>query len=574
MMKKELNREAFAHKRRMFLLVLFTVLSGAVIIGQAFTIATFVDAVFLQGEAVRDAAWLLALLFALFVARVLLSDLPFRIGIRIAKDVKDGYRKRLAEGMRTSEEARDVTGKRVSLYMDVVDEMDSYFSTYLPQLVQTMIVPVMILVTVFTQNIYSGIIMLVTAPLIPVFMILIGGHSEKKAGVQMAKLQSFSGHFLDTLRGVMTLKLFGRTNVQRGVIKEKSIAFREATMDVLKIAFLSALMLEILATIATAMIAVEVGLRLVFGHLAFQTGFFVLLMAPELYLPLKNLGASFHSGRNSIAAAEKLHGQFEEEGSDVSWGERTFQPVSPPSLDIRDLTYLYPGGKQGIRQISTAIEGPGLFTIAGKSGAGKSTLVNLLAGLMASQDGDILIDGHKRESYTEVSWFNAVGYVSQKPYLFAGTMRSNIVMGSTDKTEEEILEAMHAAGLSEVVGQLPKGLDTATGEQGEGFSGGERQRIALARVLLHRPKLIFFDEPTSGLDVVTERRMNDTIVRLSKEATVITIAHRTSTLKESGRILLLENGRHLAEGSFDDLVTKSEVFRSIVGINEGGEQDA
>lgn len=568
MMKKELNREAFAYPRRMFLLVLFTILSGAVIIGQAYVIATLVDAVFLQDEQVREQAGLFVMLLAFFLARVLLSDLPFRIGIKTAKDVKDTYRRKLLERMTAAEQRRDLSGKRISLYLDVVDELDSYFSSYFPQLIQTMIVPVMILITVFTQNIYSGLIMLITAPLIPVFMMLIGSQSEKKAGIQMAKLQSFSGHFLDTLKGVMTLKLLGQTHAQREVIKEKSIGFREATMDVLKIAFLSALMLEILATIATAMIAVEVGLRLVFGHLTFQTAFFVLLMAPELYLPLKNLGASFHSGRNSIAAAEKLKEALAEPLPEVTWGKESMRLGAAPELSLRNLQYYYPGNNTpALKDLSTTIRSGEHAAIIGVSGAGKSTLMNVLAGLTEpSENSSYLVDGKQRNDWSEASWFKAIGYVSQDPYLFAGTIRSNILMGKSGVTDEVLMEAMEAAGLTEIIERLPDGVDASVGEGGQGFSGGEKQRIALARVMIHKPKLLFFDEPTAGLDVLTEKRMNETIDLLSQDATLVTIAHRLRTIRQADRVLLMEKGTLMAEGTFDKLSKTSEQFMALTGV--------
>lgn len=574
MMKKELNREAFVYPRRMFLIVLFTILSGAVIIGQAYLIASLVDAVFLQGQSLQDQWVLMGLLLIVFFARVLFSDVPFRIGIRTARDVKDRYRQKLLERMTAAEQRTDLTGKRISLYLDVVDELDSYFSSYFPQLIQTMVVPVMILVTVFTQNIYSGLIMLITAPLIPVFMMLIGSQSEKKAGVQMAKLQSFSGHFLDTLKGVMTLKLLGQTRAQRDVIREKSLAFREATMDVLKIAFLSALMLEILATIATAMIAVEVGLRLVFGHLTFQTAFFVLLMAPELYLPLKNLGASFHSGRNSIAAAEKLKEALEQPLPEVNWGIETRSLLEPPELTLDNLTYYYPGNtKASLAGITTTILSGEQVAIIGVSGAGKSTLMNVLAGLTEPEDADsYLVNEKSRSVWTEESWFQQIGYVSQHPYLFAGTIRSNLLMGKTGISEQELDEAVLSAGLKDVLEQLPNGLDALVGEGGQGFSGGEKQRIALARVMIQKPRLLFFDEPTSGLDVITEKRMNETIDILAKQSTVVTIAHRLRTIRQADRILVIDQGSLAAEGTFDELAAVSELFKRITGVQREEDQ--
>nr|WP_184664005.1 thiol reductant ABC exporter subunit CydD [Texcoconibacillus texcoconensis] len=569
---KQLNEEAFAQKRRMFLLIFLSTISGIVIIGQAYAIASIVNRVFLQGEAVREVIPLFAVLLLVFLIRGFIQHIITRTGIKMASKVKRNYRERLLhqyvhDPLQASVQGQ--SGQKVSTLMDVVDEVDAYFSSYFPQVIQTVIVPLMILVVVFTQNVYSGLIMLITAPLIPVFMILIGSMSEKKAAKQMEKMTRFSGHFLDTLQGLTTLKIFGRGKRERQSIHEKSIAFRETTMDVLKIAFLSALMLEILATISTAMIAVEVGLRLVYGQLTFMTAFFVLLLAPELYLPLKNLGSTFHTGRSSMAAAKTIADEWTKREKVVEWGENNLTTTAPPSLEVENVSFSYRDDQPVLKTLDFKVPSGSKVAIVGRSGAGKSTLLNLLSGLLPLEDGEIRVEGQPLTSYRESAWFDQLSYISQHPYLFSGTFADNIRLGAPEASQQEVERAVKKAGLTDMVAALPDGYETDIGEAGRGLSGGEMQRIALARAFLKQPQMILFDEPTVGLDLKTERILQESIHELSKGATVFIVAHRLYTIKEADQIILLEEGSIEAHGTHEQLLATSPRYNEMVMARKG-----
>ncbi len=465
------------------------------------------------------------------------------------------------------------SGQKVSVMMDAVDEVDSYFSKYIPQLIQTSIVPIMILVAVFTQHIYTGLIMLITAPFIPLFMIIIGEKTQKKSEEQLDKLAAFSGRFLDTLQGLTTLKLFGRATQQKESIQRSSIGFRDATMEVLKIAFLSSLMLEFISMLSIGLIALEVGLRLVvFQSITFFTAFFVLVLAPEFYLSLKELGSAFHTGRGSMAAAKKITDELAEKEQAVGWGVASLHTgTTPPAIKLRHLGYSYGEDRFALRNLEVDIPSYSQIAIVGRSGAGKTTLLHVIAGLSAPTEGELIVNDRPLSDYKEDEWFDQLSYISQHPYLFSGTIAENIAIGGkSDASRKEIEEAAEKAGISHMIQSLENGYDTSIGEAGRGLSGGEKQRIALARAFLKRPSVILFDEPTTGLDLHTEQVLQASINELSQSSTVITVAHRLHTIKNADRIIFLANGEMIGTGTHEELIYSVKEYRNMVTVQQGG----
>ncbi len=575
MIDLRLNQEAFKHKGICLLLVCFAIIGGLLAISQGFLIASIVEQVFLQKQPlqlVESMAWML---LCVFIGRALLNYANTRAGVMLAARVKSGVRDRLLQRFSQAQPGYlqdQHAGFTVSVLTDAVDQLDEYYSRYMSQLLQALIIPLAILIVVMMNNIYSGLIMLITAPLIPVFMVLIGKSADSKSRRQLDSMMTFSGHFLDILQGLTTLKVFGRGNKQRENIMVMSDRFRDTTMDVLKIAFLSALMLEILATISTAMIAVEIGLRLVYAQLTFQTAFFILLLTPELYLPLKNLGSSFHAGKNSIAAAEKIWNVLDAEQSDLTpWGQRPLEVAKEGKvkLEIAGVSFAYNEQKTVVNNISLSAQTGMRVVLIGKSGSGKTTLLKLVAGLLPWQTGEITVNGTARSEFTEASWFNAVAYVAQEPYLFAGTIRENIALGKKGATLQQIELAARMAGVERFVRDLPDGLDTTLGENGRGLSGGERQRVALARAFLKNAPIVLFDEPTSGLDLQTEQLLLQAMEELGQRAVVISVAHRLQTVINADVILLLSEGEIVACGSHQHLLEVSDMYRQIVSGYRG-----
>ncbi|WNF37531.1 thiol reductant ABC exporter subunit CydD [Bacillaceae bacterium IKA-2] len=572
MMNKRLNGEVKVKGRTFTFLLFFATLGGLMAIGQAYFIATIVDQVFLKEKGLEEVWVLFIFLLFIFASRSLLSYFTTRYGVKVASYVKNKLRKKLLNKLTKSEASqlyKQKTGQRISVLTDSVDQLDSYYTSFLPQLIQAGVIPIMILVVVSTQNIYSGLIMLVTAPLIPVFMIIIGGMTEKKSRQQLDSMNKFSGHFLDVIQGLPTLKIFGQSKRQRSEIEKMSNHFRDTTMIVLKVAFLSALMLEILATISTAMIAVEVGLRLVYGHLTFHTAFFVLLLAPELYMPLKNLGSGFHSGKNSIAAAEMIWEVLDKEEKSPIWGSKVLTNSIQLEIEVANISFQYDENKPILKNINLKIEPRKRLAFVGKSGSGKTTLLKLLLGDLTPESGNIYVNGTSLTELQEDEWLKNVAYVSQEPYLFAGTIKENIKLGRDMASDAEVLQAAEESGVLRFSKELPEGLESFVGEAGLGLSGGEKQRVAVARAFLKNASIVLLDEPTAGLDLETEHFIKSAIEKLSERATVITVAHRLQTIVESDQIILLSEGKIEASGTHDELVKTSSLYKKIVSLYGG-----
>ncbi|WP_084034801.1 thiol reductant ABC exporter subunit CydD [Anaerobacillus alkalilacustris] len=572
MMNKRLNEEAKVKGKIFVFLLVFATIGGALAISQAILIATIVDQVFLKEKGLSDVTLLLFILLLVFLSRSLLSYITTGFGVKVATFVKTNIRKRLMNKLAKSEAShlyKEKTGKRVSVLTDAVDQLDAYYTSFLPQVIQAGVIPLMILVAVFTKNIYSGLIMLITAPLIPFFMIIIGSMTEKKSREQMDSMLKFSGHFLDVLQGLPILKVFGQSQKQRSEIVTMSNQFRDTTMEVLKIAFISSLMLEVLATIATAMIAVEVGMRLLFGYITFHTAFFVLLLAPELYMPLKNLGSSFHSGKNSIAAAETIWEVLDEEENSPVWGEKRLENTNRLLVNVENVSFQYTEEIATLKNVNVSIEAGQRVAFVGRSGSGKTTLLKIILGMLPPSEGNVSVNGMPLTEVEEEEWLSHIAYVSQEPYLFSGTILQNIRMGNEKADVDQVFLAAKEAGVDRFVNELPNGYDTHLGEAGLGLSGGEKQRVALARAFLKDAKLVLLDEPTAGLDLETEYYLQNAIDKLCKKATVITVAHRLQTIIAADKIVLFSNGEVAAIGTHEQLQTENELYNKLVSVYRG-----
>ena len=565
------------HRGRLILMILFSLLSGISIIAQAYLLVYIVNEAFLQGTAFADLLPYLALLLAALLGRTLFNYGNGKTGVRLAAIVKQGLRSQLLRkysktNMQAAMYGR--SGEKVSVMMDTVDEIDDYYSSYIPQVIQSIIIPIMLLITIFAEHFTTGIIIIITAPFIPIFMVIIGFNTKDKSEEQLDKMAAFSGKFLDTLQGLTTLKLYGRSKEQKAEIEESSLNFRDATMVVLKTAFANSFALEFISMLSMGLIALEVAFRLIiFQNISFFTGFLMLLLAPEFYNKLKELGNAFHTGRGSSGAFNKLQKELDTPDMPVEWGSNVFEVRKPPAIELKDVCFRYEENGFTLNHISVEISPYEQIAIIGKTGSGKSTLLHVIAGLVANTEGEILVNGKPLSEYEEKAWFNEISYISQHPYLFSGTIADNIAIGGRgERARAEIEAAGEKAGISELVASLEKGYDTPVGEAGRGLSGGEKQRVALARAFLKRPSIILFDEPTVGLDLRTERILQQSIEELAKHATIITVAHRLHTIKHADKIVLLDSGKIVAAGEHEELLRTNPDYRSMVSAEQGGER--
>lgn len=570
-----LRKITFRYKRQISFLFILSVITAMMVILQAYFLVAIVDHVFLKQQGISEIGWMMLGLLAVLLLRTATSYGNGRIGVSMSANVKGTYRNALLHKFAkipVRQSAEGQSGGKISVMLEAVDEMDSYFSEYIPQLIQASIIPVIILVVVFTQHVNTGLIMIITAPFIPIFMVIIGLQTKNKSEDQQEKLAAFSGSFLDTLQGLTTLKLFGRAKKQGDAIQKSSLSFRDATMEILKVAFTSSFMLELISMLSIGLIALELAIQLIiYERITFFTAFFLLVLTPEFYSTLKQLGSTFHSGRSSMGSAKKVTEELTRPEQQLQWGEKNLPAEAMPApIRLHNVSFYYGEGQFSLTNITTDIPSYGQIAIAGRSGSGKTTLLHLLAGLLPVSEGDIRVNQESLSHYVESDWFDQLSYISQHPYIFSGTIEENIAIGGDSNAgREEIEQAAEQAGIADMVQTLDKGYDTPVGEAGRGLSGGEKQRLALARAFLKKPGVILFDEPTTGLDLKTEHILQSSMKQLAQNATVITVAHRLHTIKNADKLLFLENGRLVAEGTHSDLMKTTPDYQKMVSVQRG-----
>jgi ATP-binding cassette subfamily C protein CydD len=573
---RRLIHQARAVRLALAATVALGLLGGITIAGQAWLLSRAVSQVFIEGDTLRQVAPFLLALLVLSLVRAGLAWGGERSANTAADHVKRDLRGRLtahllALGPAYSRGER--SGELVNTAVEGVEALDAYFRQYLPQLALAALVPLTILFFVFPLDWVSGLVLLLTAPLIPLFMVLIGNLADSLTRRQWTSLSRMSAHFLDMLQGLATLKLFVRSREQVRVIAQISDQFRGATMGVLRVTFLSALVLEMVATISTAVVAVQIGLRLLYGQLSFAQGFFVLLLAPEFYLPLRLLGTRFHAGMAGVAAAQRLFeilGVEAELGAGAEVGAETPLPRGL-SLSLRDVHYAYGGGERpALRGVSLDLQPGEKVALVGPSGAGKSTVVYLLLRFIEPDRGTITLAGRPLRDLSPQAWREQVAWVPQDPYLFHGTVAENLRLARPGASREEVERAAWQAHAHAFIENLPDGYDTLIGERGARLSGGEAQRIALARAFLKDAPLLILDEATANLDPEIEALIEGAMGRLLQRRTALLIAHRLSTVYRADRILVMDQGRIVEEGTHTALVRQGGLYRRLVGAYGAG----
>jgi thiol reductant ABC exporter CydD subunit len=585
---RRLLRRAHAVRGPLLLAVALGAAGGIVMVVQAYLLSRVVSRVFLDGQVLGGVLSLLAAFLGLSLLRAGLVWLAEAAADRVANRVKYDLRARLAAHLLALGPAYargERTGELANTAVEGIEALDAYFRQYLPQLALAALVPLTVLLFVFPLDWVSGLVLLLTAPLIPVFMILIGSLAESLTRRQWTSLSRMSAHFLDVLQGLTTLKLFGRSREQFRIIAQISEQFRDATMGVLRVTFLSALVLEMVATISTAVVAVQIGLRLLYGGLSFQQGFFVLLLAPEFYLPLRMLGSRFHAGMQGIAAAQRIFEVLETPVSDgldlasepsaAPVGEVQRESASPPPVrfDLRfsDVHYAYDGGQRpALDGLSFDLLHGESVALVGPSGAGKSTVAYLLLRFIEPDRGAITVGGRPLRSLPAAAWREQVAWVPQEPYLFHGTVAENIRLARPDASLDEVARAARQASADGFIEALPQGYDTLVGERGARLSGGEAQRIALARAFLKDAPLLILDEATANLDPEIEALVQEAMASLLSGRTALIIAHRLSTVYRASRIVVLDRGRLAEEGTHAVLMRQDGLYRQLVGAYGAG----
>jgi ATP-binding cassette subfamily C protein CydD len=522
-----------------------------------------------------------AVLAIVLVARAAASYGGEVTALRAAAAVKSQLRRRLTDHalrLGPSWLARNSAGEVTTLATRGLDGLDAYFARYLPQLVLACLVPLAVLIRVAFADWISAVVIGITLPLIPLFAILVGLHTKATTQRQWRLLSRLGGHFLDVVEGLPTLKLFGRGKPQAEVIGEVTDQYRQVTMSTLRVAFLSGFVLELAAALATALVAVEVGLRLLAGHMSYQTALLVLLLTPEAYLPLRAVGAQFHASTEGAAAAQDVfeildtpvpaatpahavtpaHAAAPATAAPATAAPATAAPATaapataaagrPVSLrtDAIKLTGVclaYPGrGHDALSGVNLTIRPGDQITLTGPSGAGKSSLLALLLRFTAPTAGRIEVGGLDLASVPVQAWRRQLSWVPQQPYLFTASVAENIALGDPAASRQAIARAAEAAGAAPFIDDLPQGYDTAVGEHGLRLSSGQRQQIALARAFLRDAPLLLLDEPTAHLDTVSARLLEQAIDVLADGRTVIQVTHSQTRARATGRVFSLDQG--------------------------------
>ncbi|MBX7467900.1 thiol reductant ABC exporter subunit CydD [Streptomyces sp. MAG02] len=531
----------YARATRFFLaaVVVLGLVGAGLIIAQAMLIAEIVVGAFQHGQGTAGLRTPLLLLAAVAAGRGLVSWLTELAANRASAAVKSELRGRLLEraaGLGPEWLSGQRTGSLVALATRGVDALDDYFARYLPQLGLAVVVPVAVLARIVTEDWVSAATIVVTLPLIPLFMALIGWATQSQMDRQWRLLSRLSGHFLDVVAGLPTLKVFGRAKAQAESIRTITSDYRRATLKTLRIAFISSFALELLATISVALVAVGIGMRLVHGDLDLYTGLVILVLAPEAYLPLRQVGAQYHAAAEGLSAAEEI---FEVLETPLPENGTAAVPAGPVRLTIDGVTVRHPGRTEPSLAAASLVVEPGeTVALTGPSGVGKSTLLNAVLGFVAPEgDGRILVSGTDLASLSLADWREHIAWVPQRPHLFAGTIAENVRLARPDADDAAVLDALRDAGAHDFVAALPNGVATVLGEGGAGLSAGQRQRLAVARAFLADRPVLLLDEPTAALDGETEAAIVDAVRRLAVGRTVLLVVHRPALLAVADRVV-------------------------------------
>ena len=569
MIQRTAFKALLEHKGQLLLLGLTCLVESLAIVGQAWFFGTLINNFIFSENTLHDERYSIIYLGIAIIVRLLAHYIQESVANRLGSAVKATFRERALEHMfKLGVQHKERHGDVIHMLTDGLEQVDAYVARYIPQILYAIMIPLIMGIAIVDTLPIIGIILIITVPLIPFFMILIGKQADRLNKEQWERMSFLSGHFLDVLQGITTLKLFGRAKDQIKVIGRLSEEFKDSTLRVLRVAFLSALVLELVSTISTALIAVYLGLTLLDGEISFFSAFFILLLAPEFYTPFRQLGAAFHTGMAGKTSILKYE-EFMNRQPSLPIGGQSQLKGKVQAIEIKDLTFTYEDSENGVQHISLEAKRNSPIMLVGESGAGKSTIAHIIGGFLTAPKGSVTIDGFDLCDIDIEWWRQQITYVSQHPHIMKGTLRDVLSFGM-NVSDEEIIEACKEVQLLDVINRQQDGLDTVISEGGLGLSGGERQRVALVRAFLRKGQVLILDEVTAHLDVKTEAIISSAIKRLMDNKIVIIIGHRLQTMHWASTLYVLKTGRIIQQGSYAKLLSVDGYFKDLVtsGLGE------
>ena len=561
-------------KPHMFIVGILTVLQGITIIVGAIFLAKAITYMFNGTAPSAVLPFFTGFIIAHFLRHFiqwLKERLAYRFAENTASAVQESLIRKLFElGPRGI--GKSGSGNMITLALEGIPSFRTYLELFIPRAISMMVIPIAVLIYVFAFDTISGIVLILTMPILIAFLILLGLVAQKYANAQWGSYQLLSRHFVDSLRGLLTLKYLGRSKSHQNAIEVVSEKYRIATNKSLRLAFLSSFSLDFFSSLSVAVVAVELGIRLIDGGIGLQAALTILILAPEYFQPIRDLGNDYHATMDGKDAGKQINKLLSKPTL-----SNNHNPLEVPqwtatsTLSVQNLTkQTDTEDKLILEDITFEVNGFQKIGIIGASGAGKSTLIDILSGFSSIKDGSISINGTKLDSFSNINWQKQISYIPQHPYIFAGTIADNIRLYAPNATEEEMEDAIAVTGLTELVSQLPNGLNERIGQGGRVLSGGEEQRIALTRSLLVNRPIMLFDEPTAHLDIETEHDIKRLILPLMTNKLVFFATHRLHWMREMDTILVIENGKIVESGTHQELLDRKGSYFQLINAQKGG----
>lgn len=554
------------------MLTLFVLLEAGVIVGQAIFLARAITHLF-QSVPIKEVSLDIGLFFVTFLLRHLLIHVQQNVAEKYALRTTKALREKVTTayfklGPRFA--AKNGTGRLVTLAIEGIEQIKTYFEMTILRMIRTFIIPTVLAIYIFTLDKVSAMIVVGAVPIIIMFMILLGMAAQKKADRQYATYRVLSNHFVDTLKGLETLTYLGKSKRHERKIANVSKEYRKATVQTLRIAFLSSFALDFFTSLSIAFVAVGLGLRLVDGSIVLLPALTILILAPDYFLPIRQVGTDYHATLDGQVALAEVEAIIEEQ-------DQTILPVAKDNIEWNaQSTFSFRNimveqdGHGLLSDLQFSWKGNGAIGIVGESGAGKSTLIDTIAGFIQPLSGVIEINGHQTTSLMREDWLKQIAYIPQHPYIFPTSIKENIRFYEQGATDTEVDSVIDEVGLRTVVDEMPDFHDENIGEGGRCLSGGQEQRIAMARALLSKRPIIILDEPTAHLDIETEFEVKEAMLRLFKGKLVFLATHRLHWMKEMDHLVVLNQGFIAEQGSHTQLLERDGTYAELVDYHTGG----